>query len=45
MYLLVEWKSANKKIVSVTNKGVVKGIKAGKTTITVTSNDGNRFIA
>lgn len=29
------WKSSNKKVATVTSKGVVKGIKAGKTTITV----------
>ncbi len=29
----VTWKSADKKIATVTSKGVVKGIKAGKTTI------------
>lgn len=33
----VSYKSADKKIVTVNGKGVVKGIKAGKTKITVTS--------
>ena len=34
----VTYKSANKKIATVTSKGVVKGIKKGKTTITVKCN-------
>ncbi|MCI8299520.1 MAG: glycoside hydrolase [Lachnospiraceae bacterium] len=34
----VTYKSANRKIATVTNKGVVKGIKKGKTTITVKCN-------
>lgn len=29
------WKTSNKKVVTVTSKGVIKGIKAGKATITV----------
>ena len=33
----VTWKSSNKKIATVTSKGIVKGIKAGKVTITATS--------
>ena len=33
----ITYKSANKKIATVTSKGVVKGIKKGKTTITVKS--------
>ena len=33
----VKWKSGNKKIATVTSKGVVKGIKKGTTTITVKS--------
>lgn len=32
----ITWKSANKKIATVTNKGVVKGVKAGNTTISAT---------
>ena len=34
---LITYTSANKKIATVTSKGVIKGIKAGKTTITVKS--------
>lgn len=34
----VTYKSANKKIATVTAKGVIKGVKAGKTTITVKAN-------
>ena len=30
------WKSANKKIATVTSKGVIKGVKTGRTTITAT---------
>lgn len=33
----VTWSSSNKKIATVSNKGVVKGVKAGKVTITATS--------
>lgn len=33
----VTYKSANKKIATVTSKGVIKGVKAGKTKITITS--------
>ena len=33
----VTYKSANKKIATVSAKGVVKGVKAGKTKITITS--------
>ncbi len=33
---IISWKSADKKIATVTSKGVVKGIKAGKTTVTAT---------
>ena len=32
----ITWKSANKKIATVTTKGVVKGVKAGNTTISAT---------
>lgn len=38
----VVWKSSNTKIATVTNKGVVKGIKAGTATITVVTKDGNK---
>ena len=38
----VTWKSSDKKIATVTNKGVVKGIKKGKATITVTTKDGKK---
>ena len=34
----VIWSTSNKKIATVTNKGVVKGVKKGKTTITVKAN-------
>jgi len=34
----IAYKTSNKKIATVTSKGVVKGIKKGKTTITVSSN-------
>ena len=36
----VTWKSSNNKIATVTNKGVVKGVKAGKVTITASSMGG-----
>jgi|GEM_PF-732265 len=36
----VTYKSANKNIATVTNNGVIKGIKAGSTKITVTAKDG-----
>ena len=35
----ITYKSANTKIATVTSKGVVKGIKVGKTTITITTNN------
>ena len=38
----VTWKSSNKKIATVSSKGVVKGIKPGKATITVTTKDGKK---
>ena len=38
----VSWSSSNKKIATVTSAGVVKGLKAGTTTITVTTKDGNK---
>lgn len=34
----ITYKSSNKKVATVTSKGVVKGVKAGKATITVTAN-------
>lgn len=34
----ITYKSSNKKVATVTSKGVVKGIKAGKATITVSAN-------
>ena len=41
-YKAVTYKSSNKKIATVTSKGVVKGIKPGKATITVTAKDGSK---
>ena len=38
----VTYKTSNKKIATVTSKGVVKGIKAGKATITVTSKSNSK---
>ena len=37
----VKWKSSNSKIVKVTQKGEIKGIKQGYATITVTAQDGS----
>ncbi len=36
------WKSSDRKIVTVTSKGVVKGVKAGKATVTATAADGSK---
>ena len=36
------WKSSNKKVVTVTNKGVVKALKKGTATITVTTANGKK---
>lgn len=41
----VTYKTSNKKIATVTSKGVVKGIKAGKATITVTSKSNSKVKA
>ncbi|MBQ9014992.1 MAG: Ig-like domain-containing protein [Firmicutes bacterium] len=38
----VTWKSSNKKVATVTSKGVVKAKKKGKATITVTTKDGKK---
>ena len=38
----VTYKSSNTKIATVTSKGVVKGIKPGKVTVTVTAKDGSK---
>lgn len=38
----VTWKTSNKKVATVTSKGVIKGVKKGKATITVVTKDGNR---
>lgn len=38
----VKWKTSNKKIATVTQKGKVKGVKAGKADITVTARDGSK---
>jgi uncharacterized protein YjdB len=35
------WKSSNKKVATVSSKGVVKGVKAGTATITATAADGS----
>lgn len=37
----VKWKSSNKKIATVTQKGVVKGVRTGTCIITVTAQDGS----
>lgn len=41
----VTYKSSNRKIATVTAKGVVKGIKPGRVTITVTARDGSKKVA
>lgn len=41
----VSFKSSNKKVASVTSKGVVKGLKAGSATITVTSKENKKVKA
>ncbi len=41
----VKWKSSNSKIVTVTQKGEIKGIKPGYATITVTAQDGSGVYA
>lgn len=41
----VTYKSSNRKIATVTAKGVVKGIKPGRVTITVTAKDGSKKAA
>lgn len=38
----VTWKSSNKKVVTVTSKGKIKAVGAGKATITATAKDGSR---
>lgn len=38
----VSWKSSDKKVATVTSKGVVKGVKAGTATITATAKDGSK---
>lgn len=38
----VTWSSSNKKIVTVSAKGVVKGIRKGTATVTVTTKDGKK---
>ena len=38
----VTFKSKNKKIAKVTSTGKIKGLKTGKTTITITTKDGNK---
>lgn len=38
----VKWTTSNRKVATVTQKGKVKGIKAGNTTITVTARDGSK---
>ncbi len=41
----VTWKSSNKKVATVTSKGVVKGVKAGTATITATSKKSSKVKA
>lgn len=41
----VTYKSSNRKIATVTSKGVVKGIKPGRVIITVTARDGSKKVA
>ncbi len=38
----LKWKSSNKKVATVTSKGVVKAKKVGKATITATAQDGSK---
>ena len=38
----VTWKSSNKKVATVSSKGIVKGIKKGKATITATTSSGKK---
>jgi len=38
----VKWKSSNKKIVSVTKEGKIKGLKAGTATVTARMNNGSK---
>lgn len=38
----INWKSSNKKVAKVDKKGIVKGLKAGKATITATAKDKNK---
>ncbi|NLW79060.1 MAG: Ig domain-containing protein, partial [Ruminococcaceae bacterium] len=38
----VSWKSSKKSVATVSSKGVVKGLKKGTTTITVTTRDGKK---
>lgn len=38
----LKWTTSNKKVATVTQKGVVKAIKAGKATITATATDGSK---
>lgn len=44
-YKAVTYKSSNTRIATVTSKGVVKGIKPGRVTITVTAKDGSKKVA
>lgn len=44
-YKAVTYKSSNRKIATVTSKGVVKGIKPGRVVITVTAKDGSKKVA
>lgn len=41
----VKWSSSNKKVATVTQKGKVKGVKAGSAVITVTAKDGSGISA
>lgn len=38
----ITWKTSNKKVVTVSSKGKIKGVKTGKATITVTTSNGKK---
>ena len=41
----VKWSTSNKKVATISSKGIVKGIKAGKVTITATSTKSKKVVA